>query len=148
MRTPFDSQGNPITAQEKVSLIGKLLRDSSLDELPQLLNVLVGDMSLIGPRPLLPEDQPKNSTVRLSVRPGITGWAQVNGGKLLTAEDKEKLDEWYVRNASLLVDLKIVFKTLQMMYAGRAEEHTRVSNLRPELATMHQFSAKIPTNTH
>jgi len=134
MRTPFDSQGNPIRSQEKVSLLGRLLRDTSLDELPQLLNVLVGDMSLIGPRPLLPEDQPKNRTVRLSIRPGITGWAQVNGGKLLTAEDKEKLDEWYVRNASIFVDLKIVLKTLHMIFVGRAEEHIRVTASRQSVA--------------
>ena len=65
----------------------------SLDELPQLLNVLVGDMSLIGPRPLLPQDQPGDPTIRLMVRPGITGWAQVNGGKRITSEEKDDLDE-------------------------------------------------------
>ena len=77
------------------------LVESRLDELPQLLNVLVGDMSLIGPRPLLPKDQPADPTTRLTVRPGITGWAQIKGGTLLTSEEKHQLDEWYIRNASL-----------------------------------------------
>jgi lipopolysaccharide/colanic/teichoic acid biosynthesis glycosyltransferase len=118
MRPPFDWDGNPVSADEKLTRIGHLLRETSLDELPQLLNVLVGDMSLIGPRPLLPEDQPRNSVVRLSVRPGMTGWAQVNGGKALTADQKEKLDEWYIRNASIWLDLQIVLKTLQFVLAG------------------------------
>jgi lipopolysaccharide/colanic/teichoic acid biosynthesis glycosyltransferase len=94
------------------------LRKYRLDELPQLLNVLVGDMSLIGPRPLLPHDQPSDSTVRLMVRPGMTGWAQVNGGKLITPEEKNALDEWYVRNASLWIDLKIIAKTMLFMISG------------------------------
>ena len=76
-------------------------------------------MSLIGPRPLLPEDQPSNRSIRLSVRPGISGWAQVNGGKLVTKEEKEKLDEWYVRNASLWVDLQIIIMTITVILKGR-----------------------------
>jgi Bacterial sugar transferase len=84
---------------------GKLGRNrcvrSRLDELPQLFHVLVGEMSLIGPRPLLPQDQPANSTLRLMVRPGITGWAQINGGNLVTTEEKGALDDWYVRRPSM-----------------------------------------------
>ena len=76
-------------------------------------------MSLIGPRPLLPEDQPSNRSIRLSVRPGISGWAQVNGAKLVTKEEKEKLDEWYVRNASLWVDLQIIMMTIEVILKGR-----------------------------
>ena len=76
-------------------------------------------MSLIGPRPLLPEDQPSNRSIRLSVRPGISGWAQVNGAKLVTKEEKEKLDEWYVRNASLWVDLQIIMMTITVILKGR-----------------------------
>jgi lipopolysaccharide/colanic/teichoic acid biosynthesis glycosyltransferase len=72
-------------------------------------------MSLIGPRPLLPEDQPANIAVRLSVRPGITGWAQVHGGKLVTKDQKEKLDEWYIRNASLGLELRIILMTIKLM---------------------------------
>ena len=118
LRPPFDARGNPIPPEQRLSWIGHLLRDTSLDELPQLLNVLVGDMSLIGPRPLLPEDQPANYAGRLSVRPGITGWAQINGGKLLTPEEKLELDEWYIQNASLLVDLRLLRKTLEIVLLG------------------------------
>jgi lipopolysaccharide/colanic/teichoic acid biosynthesis glycosyltransferase len=96
-----------------------MLRATRLDEFPQLLNVLLGDMSLIGPRPLLPEDQPSNVSLRLAVRPGISGWAQINGAKLVTREEKEKLDEWYVRHASFPVDLRIGFATLRLMLGSR-----------------------------
>ncbi len=101
----------------------KLLRRLRLDELPQLFHVLVGEMSLIGPRPLLPQDQPANSTLRLLVRPGITGWAQINGGNLVTTEEKGALDDWYVQNASFRLDLRIVFYTLIFFFTGerRAE---------------------------
>jgi lipopolysaccharide/colanic/teichoic acid biosynthesis glycosyltransferase len=109
-----------------------LLRKSRLDELPQLLNVLVGDMSLIGPRPLLPLDQPSDSSARLMVRPGITGWAQVNGGKLITPEEKSALDEWYVRNASLWIDLKIIGKTILFMFGGESR-HTRTETSIPAI---------------
>ena len=115
LRPPFDWHGRPLREYERISSIGQLLRAARLDELPQLLNVLVGDMSLIGPRPLLPRDQPENSKIRLMVRPGITGWAQVNGAKLLTPEEKEALDDWYIRNASFWLDLRIVFMTLQFV---------------------------------
>jgi lipopolysaccharide/colanic/teichoic acid biosynthesis glycosyltransferase len=115
LRAPFDSHGRPLPDGGRLSTTGRFLRATRLDELPQLLNVLTGDMSLIGPRPLLPEDQPSNSAIRLLVRPGISGWAQVNGAKLVTREEKEKLDEWYVRNASLLVDLRILKMTLKMV---------------------------------
>jgi hypothetical protein len=80
------------------------------------LNVLVGDMSLIGPRPLLPEDQPTNPTTRLLVRPGISGWAQVNGGKFLTPQQKDEYDEYYIRNASVWFDLHIAFMTLKVLF--------------------------------
>jgi len=96
------------------------------------LNVLVGDMSLIGPRPLLPHDQPSGASTRLMVRPGITGWAQVNGGKSITPGEKNALDEWYVRNASFWLDLKIIGKTALFMLRGESshvEPETRVSPL-------------------
>jgi lipopolysaccharide/colanic/teichoic acid biosynthesis glycosyltransferase len=82
----------------------ELLRALRLDELPQLFNVLVGD---IGPRPLLPQDQPTNCGLRLTVRPGITGWAQINDGNLVTTEEKGALDDWYVHNASVWLDLRV-----------------------------------------
>src|SRR5262245_17891809 len=116
---PFDGDGNPSFASREPSAIGRFLRSTRVDELPQLLNVLLGDMSLIGPRPLLPEDQPANTSLRLSVRPGITGWAQINGAKLVTKEEKEKLDEWYVRNASFSVDTRIVLRTLSLALTSR-----------------------------
>lgn len=123
LRAPFDSDGERSDQNREPSVIGRFLRATRLDELPQLLNVLLGDMSLIGPRPLLPEDQPANLAVRLSVRPGLTGWAQVNGGKMVTKDEKEKFDDWYVQHASLLVDLQIALLTLKIVmtnqYAGR-----------------------------
>jgi len=78
---------------------------------------------MIGPRPLLPEDQPENTSLRLSVRPGISGWAQVNGAKLVTKEEKQKLDEWYVRNASLWLDLRIAKMTIKLLLRGRVSSH-------------------------
>jgi lipopolysaccharide/colanic/teichoic acid biosynthesis glycosyltransferase len=124
LRAPFDSKGKPALGDRQPSVIGRYLRTTRIDELPQLINVLFGDMSLVGPRPLLPEDQPNNTALRLSVRPGITGWAQVNGAKLLSKEDKERYDEWYVRNASPAVDTKIVIMTLRILtrnYGGSAD---------------------------
>jgi lipopolysaccharide/colanic/teichoic acid biosynthesis glycosyltransferase len=118
LRPPFDWRGRRVFENQRMSWVGQLLRETSLDELPQLLNVLVGDMSLIGPRPLLPEDQPSNPAVRLMVRPGVTGWAQVNGAKLLTPEEKDRLDEWYIRNASLGLDLHILILTLRYVLKG------------------------------
>jgi lipopolysaccharide/colanic/teichoic acid biosynthesis glycosyltransferase len=115
LRAPFDRQGRPVPDEARLSATGRFLRLTRLDELPQLLNVMTGEMSLIGPRPLLPEDQPENSSLRLSVRPGITGWAQVNGGKLVTREEKQKLDEWYIRNASFTTDLRILIMTVRVV---------------------------------
>lgn len=118
LKPAFDWRGRPVSTTDRVSWIGALLRKVRLDELPQLLNVLVGDMSLIGPRPLLPHDQPTNPTLRLAVRPGITGWAQINGGKLLSPHEKNELDEWYVTNASFWLDLKIIAKTVVFMLSS------------------------------
>jgi lipopolysaccharide/colanic/teichoic acid biosynthesis glycosyltransferase len=138
LAAPFDSHGRPVPVSGRLSMTGRFLRASRLDELPQLLNVLTGDMSLIGPRPLLPEDQPANTAIRLSVRPGITGWAQVNGAKLVTREDKEKLDEWYIRNASLRLDLQILIMSLKVVLKiGSSSEEA--------LADAHQAQSRNPT---
>jgi lipopolysaccharide/colanic/teichoic acid biosynthesis glycosyltransferase len=119
LKAPFDSTGHPTAGSRRPSAVGRFLRATRLDELPQLLNVLFGEMSMIGPRPLLPEDQPTNTSIRLSVRPGISGWAQLNGAKLVTKEEKQKLDEWYVRNASLWLDLRIAMMTIKLLLRGR-----------------------------
>ena len=124
LRPPFDRRGQRIPEEQRLSSLGRLLRKTRFDELPQLLNVLVGDMSLIGPRPLLPRDQPPNSALRLTVRPGITGWAQVNGGTLLSATEKDALDLWYIRNASLWLDVRIIGMTFSRLLKSdrRCEE--------------------------
>ena len=114
----FDERGLRIGTSDRRSWIGSFLRKTRLDELPQLLNVLVGDMSLVGPRPLLPQDQPSDAAIRLSVRPGMTGWAQINGADRLSVMKKNELDEWYVRNASFLLDLRIIFMTLGFVLKG------------------------------
>ncbi len=109
----------------RYSNFGGLLRRMRIDEIPQLLNVLAGEMSLIGPRPLLAEEQPINSSIRLSVRPGITGWAQVNGGELLTPEQKNILDIWYVYNSSFYLDILILCKTiLALIYGAKINQET------------------------
>jgi lipopolysaccharide/colanic/teichoic acid biosynthesis glycosyltransferase len=123
LRPPFDQMGQPFLESKRLSWVGTLLRRTRLDELPQLFNVLVGDMSLFGPRPLLPCDQPADPSVRLVIRPGITGWAQVNGGTLLSANEKDALDEWYVQNASFWLDLRILMMTLRVMIWGQRRPH-------------------------
>jgi lipopolysaccharide/colanic/teichoic acid biosynthesis glycosyltransferase len=129
LKPAYDDQRRPFSTADRASWVGTLLRKFRLDELPQLLNVLVGDMSLIGPRPLLPHDQPSDATARLMVRPGITGWAQVNGGKLITPEEKNELDEWYVCNASFWLDLKIIGKTILFMLAGEGRHTQAEANI-------------------
>lgn len=126
LQVPFDEQGRQIPEAERMSWIGRLLRQSRLDELPQLLNVLVGDMSLIGPRPLLPDDQPENSTLRLLVRPGISGWAQINGGKSLDPDEKCSLDEWYIAHASVGLDFRIMLATAGILLRGRDTVSPRI----------------------
>lgn len=115
LRSIFDASGQ---MTQRLSWIGRLWRKTRIDELPQLLNVLTGEMSLIGPRPLLSRDQPPVPSVRLMVRPGITGWAQVNGGTLLSPQEKEAFDEEYVRHASLWFDLRIVAMTVVSLLLG------------------------------
>jgi len=115
---PFDRRGNKVAKEDRLSRLGRAIRAGRLDEIPQLLNVLVGDMSLIGPRPLLPIDQPSDPRLRLSVRPGITGWAQLNGGTLVSPSEKDALDVWYIKHASLALDLKIAIKTLLFSITG------------------------------
>lgn len=115
MLDAVDAQGNPLPDEVRLTSFGKFLRSTSLDELPGLWCVLKGDMSLVGPRPLLVEYLPLYSPEqarRHEVRPGITGWAQVNGRNAISWEDKFKLDVWYVNNQSLWLDIKILFLTV------------------------------------
>jgi lipopolysaccharide/colanic/teichoic acid biosynthesis glycosyltransferase len=127
----FDRAGRVVPEHQRLSWIGRLLRQTRIDELPQLLSVLVGDMSLIGPRPLLPRDQPADPSVRLMVRPGISGWAQVNGGTLLSPEEKEALDAWYIRHASLWLDIRIMVMTAWSLIRGdRRSERALAQALR------------------
>ncbi len=116
MRDAVDEHGNALPDSERLTSFGKRLRSSSLDELPGLLSVLKGDMSLVGPRPLLVEYLPlysKEQARRHDVRPGITGWAQVNGRNAISWEDKFKLDVWYVDNQSFWLDIKILLLTVK-----------------------------------
>lgn len=114
MRNAVDAQGNLLPDAQRLTPLGRFLRSSSLDELPELWNVLKGEMSLVGPRPLLMEYLPLYSDEqarRHEVRPGITGWAQVNGRNAISWEEKFALDVWYVDNRSMWLDLRILWLT-------------------------------------
>ena len=114
-----DAEGKLLPDAERLTKVGKFVRSTSLDELPQLINVLKGDMALIGPRPLLPKYLPlysKEQYRRHEVRPGITGWAQVNGRNNISWAKKFELDVWYVDHCSLLLDLKIIFLTIKKVF--------------------------------
>ena len=116
MNDKRDAQGNLLPDEERLTSIGKLVRKTSLDEIPQLINVLLGNMSLIGPRPLLPEYLPLYNDFqkkRHLIKPGITGWAQINGRNAVEWEKKLKFDVWYVENMSFFFDLQIIFLTLK-----------------------------------
>ena len=116
MLDAVDAQGNPLPDDQRLTRLGSFLRSTSLDELPELWNVLKGDMSLVGPRPLLMEYLPLYSPEqarRHEVRPGVTGWAQVNGRNALSWDEKFKLDVWYVDNQSLWLDIRILFLTVK-----------------------------------
>ena len=120
MKDAVDAQGNPLPDSERLTPFGKMLRSTSLDEMPELWNVIKGDMSVVGPRPLLTEYLPlytEEQAKRHHVRPGMTGHAQVNGRNAIGWEEKFKLDTWYVENQSTLLDFKIMFKTVHKVLA-------------------------------
>jgi lipopolysaccharide/colanic/teichoic acid biosynthesis glycosyltransferase len=120
MLSAKDDKGNDLPDNLRLTTFGKILRASSLDELPELFNVLRGEMSLVGPRPLLTEYMPlysANQLRRHDVLPGITGWAQVNGRNTLSWHDKFEYDVWYVDNHSLLLDIKILYLTVKKVIA-------------------------------
>lgn len=121
-----DKQGNLLPDEQRMTKFGAFLRSTSLDELPGLFNVLKGDMSLVGPRPLLVEYLPlysKEQARRHNVRPGITGWAQVNGRNAISWEDKFKLDVWYVDNQSFWLDIKILLLTVKKVFVREGTAH-------------------------
>lgn len=120
MKDAVDAQGNPLPDAERLTPFGKMLRATSLDELPEFWNVLKGEMSLVGPRPLLMEYLPlynERQAKRHEVKPGITGYAQVNGRNAISWEQKFELDTWYVENRSFCLDIKILFKTVWKVVA-------------------------------
>ena len=120
MKDAVDAQGNPLPDSERLTPFGKMLRSTSLDEMPELWNVIKGDMSIVGPRPLLMEYLPLynvEQAKRHNVRPGMTGHAQVNGRNAIGWEEKFKLDTWYVENQSTVLDFKIMLKTVQKVIA-------------------------------
>ena len=129
MRYVYDKDGNLLDDHVRLTRFGKFLRSTSLDELPELFNVLRGDMSLVGPRPLLMEYLPLYSTEQMRrhhVRPGITGWAQINGRNSISWEDRFALDVWYVNNWTIGLDFKILFLTLKKVFLREgisAENH-------------------------
>ncbi len=120
MKDAVDAQGNLLPDSERMTPFGNKLRNSSIDELPELWNVLKGEMSLVGPRPLLMQYLPlysKEQARRHEMRPGITGWAQVNGRNTISWEEKFKLDIWYIENYSFSLDIKIILLTLKKVFA-------------------------------
>ncbi len=127
MKDAVAPDGVPVPDNMRTSKTGLLLRKLRLDELPQLWNIVIGDMSFVGPRPLLFIDQPEEMSQRLAVRPGISGWAQVNGGKLVSPEQKRALDLWYISHASLLLEIKIIILTILVMFRGDIERPKAVN---------------------
>jgi len=120
MKDAVDANGQPLPDSERLTAFGKMLRSTSLDEMPELWNVIKGDMSIVGPRPLLTEYLPlynEEQAKRHNVRPGMTGHAQVNGRNAIGWEEKFKLDTWYVEHQSTLLDFKIMFKTVHKVLA-------------------------------
>src|SRR5690625_356057 len=126
MRDALDHDGNPLPDAKRITKLGRFLRSSSLDELPELWNVLKGEMSLVGPRPLLMEYLPlynARQARRHEVRPGITGWAQVNGRNAISWEEKFDLDVWYVDNQSIFLDIKILCLTVARVASRQGISH-------------------------
>lgn len=134
MRDLYDEQGNPLPDKKRTHPVGKFIRSASLDELPQLINVIMGDMSLVGPRPLLikylslytPEQARRHR-----VKPGITGWTQVNGRNSLSWSRKFELDVWYVDHISLSLDLKIMVMTLLKVFRREGIDASETRTMEP-----------------
>lgn len=119
MNDKKDTQGNLLPDEHRLTSVGKFVRKTSLDEMPQLINVVKGDMSLVGPRPLLPQYLPLYNSMqsrRHEVKPGITGWAQVNGRNAISWQQKFEFDVWYVDNISLWLDIRIILLTIKKVF--------------------------------
>ena len=146
MGAAHDEYGNRVSDAERTPGIGRFIRRTRLDELPQLYNILIGEMSFVGPRPLLPVDQSPGSELRLALRPGLTGWAQIKGGRELSASDKAALDIWYVRHASLAVDLKILAGTVSTLVFGESRDDHAILIARQELGNRLPDIELLPHN--
>jgi lipopolysaccharide/colanic/teichoic acid biosynthesis glycosyltransferase len=142
-QAPFDRDGRSLTSPRAPSKIGAALRKCRLDEFPQLINILRGEMSLIGPRPLLPIDQPEDSRTRLLVRPGITGWAQVAGGTQLSAEEKDALDAWYIHHASPALDFQVVLRTVAYLFHGERKDDPTIEEATSWRRKSQQIDARL-----
>ena len=126
-----DKDGNLLPDEKRLTKYGKFLRSTSLDELPELFNILKGDMSIVGPRPLMARYLPfytERERMRHNIRPGLTGYAQVNGRNALTWEERFELDLYYVENASFLLDLKTIFKTVSIVLSKSGIELKDLDN--------------------
>ena len=144
MKDAVDKKGNPLSDAERLTNLGKMLRSTSLDELPEFWNVLKGDMSLVGPRPLLMEYLPlynKRQAKRHNLKPGITGYAQVNGRNAISWEQKFELDNWYIENQSFWLDIQIILKTIKKVFLK--DDITAEGE-----ATTIKFTGNIPENIY
>lgn len=142
MRDAVDAHGRPLPDSERLTSFGRFLRRTSLDELPELWNVLKGEMSLVGPRPLLMQYLDRYDATqrrRHEVKPGITGWAQIHGRNRLSWEEKFRLDIWYVDNRSFLLDLRILWQTVRVVF--RRDGITQAGH-----ATMPEFGLPAPSS--
>ena len=140
--------GKLLSDEERLTEIGKFIRSTSIDELPQLFNVLKGDMALIGPRPLLPQYLPlysKEQARRHEVRPGITGWAQVNGRNAISWNKKFELDVWYVDHCSFLLDLKIIFLTIKKVFVREGISSDTSATMEPFTGNLSLIHISEPT---
>ena len=129
-----DAEGNLLPDEQRLTKVGQFVRSTSIDELPQLINVLKGDMALIGPRPLLVQYLPlysKEQARRHEVRPGITGWAQCHGRNAISWSKKFELDVWYVDHCSLLIDLEIIFITLKKVFVREGISSVTSATMEP-----------------
>lgn len=135
MNEIFCVNGNLLPDKERLTKIGSFIRTSSIDELPQLINVIKGEMSIVGPRPLMPDYLPlynKRQSKRHDVLPGITGWAQVNGRNDISWKDKFEMDVWYVENISFLLDLKIIYLSILKVFKREGVyKNNDITSLRP-----------------